>query len=227
MGVTKNKTIHYKVFKELDLKKLMNYLVETADEVVKDKEYNRLSFKIFYDDNTSIDNSNADVLDETKLIESVHFNLVNFYQDINLEVVLKKNGGHMSVRGQDRNWVDAKFSQMEALIQAVPNQNKWLSSYISQVIIGNLISMPLILIISYFFLVPTIDELTVNIFFGISLHVLFSSFAILRLSKTYTSIEFDTSLEHLNKNKQRKKNVKYLTGTYLFPVVLVIIQYFT
>ncbi|MGL3067103.1 MULTISPECIES: hypothetical protein [Planococcus] len=227
MGVTKNKIIEHKIFKEHDLNKIMSYFIEVEKELVVEKQYNRLSFRVYYEDNTSIDNNNPDVLDETKLINAAHFTLSNLYQDLHIEIDLSKSKGRFSIRGQNKDWVDAKFSQLEDLIKAVPNQNKWLAGSISQFVIANLISAPFVLIVSYFFLTPIVDELTPNMFLGMFLHVFISSIAMLRLSTTYTNIEFDTSLEHLNKNKQRKNNIKYLAGTYLFPVVLVILQYST
>lgn len=221
MGIVRTEPINYKIFEEKDLKKLADYFVKVCEELKDDRS--TLIFRVYYEDGTSVSNNEPILFNETKLIESVRYNLSNFSKGVDLTLSLRKTGGSFSIEGITDDWVDAKYMQLNEIIKALKKQNKWLAEMKSQIIIGHLAVMPLVLFVNYFYLVPVIDELPINMFFTIALQLLLAFPLSSRLDKMYTNIEFDTALEHINKYKQRKNTIKIFFASYLFPILITII----
>ncbi|WP_251478854.1 hypothetical protein [Planococcus sp. NCCP-2050] len=207
-----------KIFGKKHLEFLMEYFLKIDEQI--DGERKTLEFKVYFKDGSSVDSDKPDVIDDNKLVEKIDFNFASYLDRIYVDVKVRETGGYFSVKGESKDWVDAKFTQLKEIINSVPNQNKWLGNFTSQLLIGYVTPFPLALVIGKYVLVPATSNSIATLFITLGLSIAMASILIRILGKMYTEIEFDTTDTHLNPNKKRKRAIKYIVGTFLFPIVL-------
>ena len=156
MEFEKTGIINYKVFKERDIKELVSFFTKVEDEL--NHVDTELRLVINFKDGSSVRGVDISILDETKLVESINFTLRNFRLNKKIEIYVSNLRGNYKVESEDVDWVDAKFSQIEEVLNAVPDQNFWLSNFRRQLIISNILGITLGFLIYISFFVKIIDE---------------------------------------------------------------------
>lgn len=226
MEVKKTGKIEYKVFKERDLKKLINLLMNLKEEM--NDERTDLRLEIQFEDGTTNLGYNTSVLDDTKIIKSVIFSLTNYNLNKKIYIYIKYLSSEYSVAGEDQDWVNAKFVKIKEIIEATPKQNVLLSNYESQSLISYLFGLifAIFLFLSFFlkmFDKQDGDPITIFISIGLSIMLgqMISKLLLNQwLFKLYPVIEFDTTLTHINKNKKRRSVIWTIATLVLLPLIL-------
>lgn len=210
--IQKSGKIEYKVFKKEDLENLINVLLEYKNEI--NHERTDLDLKIKYKDGTTRSGPYTSILNDKKLIKSVQFMLYNFRIGKKIYIKITDSYGDFEVEGTDENWVDAKFAQLTEIFNTTPKQNRWLSAYRYQYLIAATIGLTLGLLLYYSFFARIADQPALeNTYksFGFIWVVLFMGYITSHLLlhfglfKLYPVIEFDTTREHINSSKKRKR----------------------
>src|SRR5690625_3758261 len=114
MYIKKSGKIEYKVIKSRDLKKLMNYFMETKETL--DDENAIIKFIFEFEDGSSISSSKSNVFKEVKFkkIQSIYYSLSNYDLDKHINIRIDGNHlGYYEVESDNRDWVDSKYTQLE------------------------------------------------------------------------------------------------------------------
>lgn len=229
MDIKKSAKIDYKVLSKSDLNKIIRYFITVKEEL--DNENTNVRFKIDFEDGSSIRGVDASILEETetKTVEFIHFSLTNFRLQNEMSLFLSTTKGSYEVESKDRNWVDAKFSQIEDIFKVIPNQNYWFSNIIRQTIIINSVGIIIGIIMLYFFrkILGTDISSFAIIFFSIAVGQITSYLLVGRmLEKLYPIIDFDTILEYINTKKKKKMVVKNIFMVIVIPLIITILAKF-
>lgn len=209
--IQKTGKFEYKILTENHLKELINLLIKYEQEI--DEERTDLHMIVRFKDGSSHAGPYASILDDTKLVQSVHLSIKNYRIVKIINIDIRSTQGEYEVESNDKDWVDAKFSQLSELFNKLPNQNKWFSQYTKQSLIVSLVGITLGLLLYYSISSQLVDaEGATNVIqsFGfiwgmIILGQLISHILLHQgLFKLYPVIEFDTTQEHINRNKKRK-----------------------
>ncbi|WP_082231921.1 hypothetical protein [Halobacillus massiliensis] len=226
--------VDFKVFKKKDILSIARYILEAQKEIIfeESEERVRLNFKIDFANGTSVESDEIIIFEEaeTKIINSIQFILrdSDLKKQIYVAFDTQLKYAKYIVEGEDKNWVDAKFSQIEEIITVVPNQNYWLSETKRQAVISNFSGMSIGLAFYFLFFRRVFEEdilrsngiafavLLLALFMG----QLFGHFLWSRLYKLYPSIEFDIADDHINRDKQKKKIILQTTILILFPLII-------
>lgn len=230
MEVKKTGKIEYKVFKERDLKKLINFFMNLKEEI--NHERTELGFEVQFKDGTTNLGYDTSVLDDTKIINSVTGSLTNYSLNKRIKIDINYLSNNYSVAGEDQDWVNAKFIKIKEIIDTTPKQNVWLSNFQSQTLMSNLfgLTLGLLLFISFFMKMLTeIDAssagFAIILFLSLMVGQLISTLLLNKwLFMFYPEIEFDTTLEHINKNKKRKSATWAIATLVLLPLILSFIS---
>lgn len=220
--------IKYKVFKERDIKELMElFLLAEHDS---GENHSRLEFVIDYKDGNSDSDFEALVIDETKMIKSINFSFYDFTSGDGLEVFINDSFLNYEVESIKKDWLLAKSGRIKEILEAVQKQNYYLSNFSSQLLITNLFGLTLGVTL-FFTVTKNIvlgdDGLLLLLLINLVLVAIGQviSFALFYglLFKFYPEIEFDTSLDHINKNKKAKGFILALFITFIVPVGIAFI----
>ncbi|TWT26562.1 hypothetical protein [Planomicrobium sp. CPCC 101110] len=226
MEVKKTGIIEYKIFKERDLKKLIEFLMNLKEEI--NHERTELRLEIHFEDGTTNIGYDTSVLDDTKIIKSVVFSLTNYSLNKKIYIYIKYLSNDYSVAGEDQDWVNAKFTKIKEIIETTPKQNFLLSNHESQSLIGYLFGLTFAIFLFLSFFSNIIDEqngdsikIFISIAFSIMVGQIISKLLLNQwLFKLYPEIEFDTTLAHINKN-QKKRSVTWTIAILVFlPLIL-------
>lgn len=229
MKIKKNGQLEYKIFKEKDLRRLADYFVVVKEELKDDNTEIRL--EVEFEDGSSITGFDSSILDEseTKIVKKIHFILINIIIKKEMTIYMTTMGAEYGVGSKNRNWVDAKFAQLQEIFNTTPNQNYWLSNFKWQSLINNLIGLTFGFSFYFFILKKLIDEETLGNDIAVFFIIMFSAFIgqifahfLLNqlLYKLYPTIEFDTTSDHLNKNKKKKAAIWSIFILVILPLIL-------
>lgn len=190
-------------------------------------ENTELRLKIEFEDGSSIRGVDTSILDEadTKLVKFIHFSLLNYSIKKGMSIYISTISGAYEVESKDRNWVDAKFSQLEEIFKVTPNQNYWLSNIKTQSVISNLLGITLGTILYWFFFKEVIlkndsSSFPVLLFSLITGQIIAYLLVGRLLDKLYPVIDFDTTLEHINENKKKKNVIRRILLIVIIPLIV-------
>ncbi|MBN8237301.1 hypothetical protein JF544_18820 [Halobacillus kuroshimensis] len=232
--------VNNKVFRMKDVERIANFFVEMRDEINKKLAFSKatnkdteINFRIEFSDGSSIRDDNVKVFQdiETKLVDSMYFDLKNYANATFIELTLNSNIGYgdFTVESDKKDTVDAKFRQLEEIIGAVKDQNHWLTDYKKQAIINNITGIFLSGSLFYLFfllfenpLKSEVPILFLLLLLCVSLGHLIAYHSLKKLYDLYPKIEFDIAEEHINLVKKRRKRLYLITTLFIIPLVVAI-----
>lgn len=221
MGVTREEEIKYKIFNKRNFDDLIEFFLEIDKSI--GTEHSRLYLRVNYKDGSSIYANKLIKIDDTKLINSIVFNYSSIMDGIEIEIRVSKDSGYFNVRGEDDDWVIAKFTQLKEIVDAIPKQNKLLSNLTSQIIISFIIPTPFVLLLGLEVLMPIARDPFPVFLITMGILIPSGSFIGSQISKMFPENEFDTTLIHLNKNKLKKKKISFYFMSFITPIVIGIL----
>lgn len=250
--------IKNKVFTMQDLSRIAKLIIGFKEQISseikdeRDAKQTRLICIIECDDNTTIENDDFNVFIEDEMngfsrVVSIDIKLRNHRSDHYIWLALdsEKGYGKLTVESKDRDWADAKYTQLMHAIELVKKQENWYTR--NQRLIFHLASISLG-IIPYFVVLsiaglfispienPNEKVLAVKTFFSENSWVIYiltllawwslgNLWAILLtrwVSKLWPSIEFDFGPEHLNLTKARRTRLGLASTLVIIPLLLAI-----
>lgn len=217
------------------------------------KRYVRFVVMVECDDNSINEFENLDFLeDELKdfgRIIAITIRLSSYMQQNLIRISLDsiRGYGNIIIEGKDRDWVDAKYSQLIHAINLVKAQENWYTknrNLIFNLVYISLGILPWFFITSFLDLVVTPDEnpsekveafrnfndeypwiiYVVNFITWWLLGTVWARLLMSWVSKLWPSIEFDFGHEHLNLVKERRKRLKIAGTVVVMPIVLAIVR---
>jgi hypothetical protein len=258
--------IRNKIFEKKDIKKMEKFFI---NEWEKDHDNNRndpdpfyFNFAIRCQDETSYSSQSLEIFDDDSIIDmkqvdkiTMHFRGNSTVNDMALGLnsyCTCNTCNQFEISGKDGNWVKAKFSEFQEIINSIKPQESFYQKCYS--IINIILSISLFFFVyqtfSYFMAVLTLDDQSsnsfpeylncvivqrekfmdtkVSIFLAVTIAATFSIIGTKSVEestkKLYPSIEFDFGPDHMNIVKQRKKQISLILSLIIVPFLISLLS---